>query len=152
MGEKIYVEEVPDVPSGDFYAKVVKYEHYEGKFDPAMRVFFLIKCGDNTVGPINGLFPNKATGANKTGKLLLATLGECVVGKEYDMNNLIDKRCWVQVDRVITDDGPISRVKKVLYPQPKSAAARVDPAPTPAPVQAAPEDVDEFGRVDGMPF
>jgi len=121
MGESFYVEEIPDVPSGEFYGKIVKYENYEGKFDPAVRIYFMIKDGGNAVGPINGLFPKRATSANKTGKLLLATLGECVVGKEYDLNALVDKRCWVWVERQITDDGPMSRVKKVIYPPPRAA-------------------------------
>ncbi len=122
MGEKIHVEEVPDVPTGQFYARIIKYEPYEGKYDPATRIFFMIKIGEVRVGPINGIFPKKATVANKTGKLLLATLGECLVGRVYDLDDMIDKRCWVEVERQITDDGPVSRVKKVIYPWPKAAA------------------------------
>jgi len=124
MGEKVYVEEVPDVPAGEFYAKIVKYEPYEGKYDPATRIFFVIKVGDRAVGPINGIFPKRATVANKTGKMLFGALGECKVDKVYDLDSLVEKRCWVEVVRVVTDDGPMSRVKRVIYPAPGSAAVQ----------------------------
>lgn len=152
MSDNIYVEEVPDVPSGEFYAKIVKYEKYEGKFDPAIRVFFMIKDGENAVGPINGIFPLRATSANKTGKLLLATLGECIVGKEYDMHALVDKRCWVWVERQITDDGPVSRVKKVIYPPPRAAVIGGQYPKSQERVNSGDGFPEVGGKPDDMPF
>ncbi len=152
MGDKIHVEDVPDVPTGNFYAKIVKSERYEGKYDPAVRIFFMVAVGDVKVGPINGLFPMKATVANKTGKLLLATLGECSVDKIYDLDELVDKRCWVEVVRLITDDGPISRVKKVFYPHPNAAALAQNTAGAQARSNEKPAVNDVFDKEDGMPF
>lgn len=152
MGEKVYVEEVPDVPAGDFYAKIVKYEPYTGKFDPAFRVFFMIAQKGKAVGPINGIFPKRATPANKTGKLLMATIGECTVDRVYDMDALVDKCCWVNVVRIVTDDGPISRVKRVLWPPPNAAAIKEGkwvPAEEPATDWEKSADSSE---VDDMPF
>ena len=152
MGEKVYVEEVPDVPTGDFYAKVVKYERYEGKYDPAVRIYFMIAIGKVAVGPINGIFPCKATSANKTGKLLLATLGECTVDRTYDLDSLIDKRCWVKVIREVTDDGPVSRVKKALYPPPNAAVVRPGDPGDRNKSDAAPGASTDDAIPPGMPF
>ena len=152
MSETIYVEEVPDVPSGDFYAKIVKYENYDGKYDPAIRVYFMIAIKGNSVGPVNGIFPRRATAANKTGKLLLATLGECIVGREYDLHVLIDKRCWVFVERVITDDGPVSRVKRVLYPPPNAAAVAGNKGKWVDPNPVVPDQNNSNPKPADMPF
>ena len=152
MGEQIHVDDVPDVPSGNWYAKIIKYEKYEGKYDPAARIFFMIKVGEIKVGPINGLFPLKATVANKTGKLLFATIGECTVDLIYDMDILIDKRCWVEVVRSIGDEGPISRVKKVIYPPPNAAAMKESLNKKNVEKPADTKEDDVFDDKGDMPF
>ncbi len=152
MGDKIIVEEVPDVPSGTFYAKVVKHEPYKGKYDPATRIFFMIKIKDHAVGPINGIFPLRATVANKTGKLLFATLGECTVGLAYDLDSLINKHCWVEVIRAVTEDGPVSRVKLVYYPAPAAAAVEGGSQFGAPPPGVTPTSSDGFEDKSAMPF
>jgi len=152
MGETITVKDVPDIAEVVYLAKIVEVEHYEGKFKPALKFFFLIRIGKRGEGPITGMFPMEATIKNKTGILLKAALGICEVGQHYNTEQLIGKKVWVYVERKETDEGIFSRVKKAIWPPPNTAV--VEP-PSPAPraeVKPGPSEWEENTVPDNMPF
>jgi len=152
MGEVIVVEDVPDIPSGFRLAKIVEIAPYTGKFEPALKIYFMVKKGQVAEGPITGMFPMKATTKNKTGVLLKAALGRCDVGQKYDSDILINRYLWVEVERKITEDGIFSRVKKAVWPPPNAAVVEV-PASEPK-VDPRQEERDKVQNAadNDMPF
>jgi len=134
MSNVIHVEEALDVHDGLYYAKIVKIEPFTDKYEPAKRIHFLLNVRGKAEGPITGLFPDKATPRNKTGTLLLATLGECFPGRAYDWDDLVGKKLWVDVRNYDTENGTFARVKRAVLPAPGSAMVTTKPLMSPAPV------------------
>ena len=140
MGEVIVVEDVPDIPSGFRLAKIVEVEPYTGKFEPALKVYFMVKKGQVAEGPITGMFPMKATTRNKTGVLIKAALGRCEVGQKYNSDQLVNRYLWVEVERKETNDGIFSRVKRAMWPPPNAAVVE-----TPAQAPKADPKFEDWG-------
>ncbi len=152
MIEPILVEEPAEAEDGVYYGKLVEYEEFQGQYKPSVRVFFILDPRYKIKGTINGIFPARATPKNKTGKLLLATTGECIPGKQYSWEIMRNRYCYLTVENHTTAEGRFPRVKGAVYPEPNAAAVeRREVLPTrppdPAPAQPAPPITD-----DNMPF
>lgn len=142
--DPIRVEEAVEVPEGVYYSKVVETQDFRGGYQPTARVFFRLDPKTGYEGVLNGLFPCKATPRNKTGKLLLATIGSCIPRQVYQWDVIVGKYCYVYVEIDQTEEGPVSRVRRAVYPAPRAAAVEHTPAP-PVPItkeRAAPQPAE----------
>jgi hypothetical protein len=152
MAIPITVKEPLEVPDGTYHSKIIGVENFEGRFRPGIRVHFLLDPRHGYSGVVFGIFPQEATPKNKTGRLMLATIGECIPGKTYTWDMLTGKYCWVLVENNITDEGTFPRVRRVVYPAPNAAAVIWQkPLPTrQEPVQPAP--AERTAPEDDIPF
>jgi len=119
--DPIVVEEVLEIPDGVYRLKVIDVADFVGGFQPTARVVFLVDPATGYQGTVTGLFPARATGRNKTGKLLMACLGECIPGKSYNWTDIRGKYCYGMIENSHTDEGMIPRVRRAIYPEPNAA-------------------------------
>ncbi len=119
---EIKAEKAFECEDGVYHSKVVEIEDYHGGYGPAVRVFFRLDPKIGVSGVVNGIFPMKATPKNKTGSLLLASLGECIPGTTYNLDSIMGTYVYVQIENVTTSEGTFPRAKRAIWPPPKAAA------------------------------
>ena len=132
------------IDGGVYPAKLVDCEEHDGNWGPYLKLFFELQDGDhagvNLTAVASARFSNRA-------KLYLwtkALLGARRIPRDYDFDiaDVIGKRCLLRVDVVDNGDGEFNRVTDVI------AAPQAKPAPKPAPVKAP----DDWERPDdGLP-
>ena len=152
MDDKITVTESADAPPGVYWMKITAQEKFDGHWQPARRLYFELDPRYKIKGHITGIFPEMATKGNKTGVLIRACFGECLVGADYTWSKMIGCKMYGEIEQTDTANGLFSRVKKIVWPPPQSMTAEsIVPQQEPANIDPWPQNNDGENE-DKEPF